>query len=188
MQNGICTQRRRTRRPHKHSKSIQFVPNCPRTRASASPVMSLYGKNPNNVFLQTINVLMFDAVAMYQHPFSYFFLRTCKNCCIFASAKAYAGDSWGGNGWVQPWLLPMANGYRLCVYAVATATITPCARSLCTYIVIKRRLLALVLVYLKSGKFQPIQNKNAVNAHRCVFCTPFGCISTYRRGRYCLFL
>ena len=29
------------------------------------------------------------------------------------------------------------------------------------------------MVYLKSGKFQPIQNKNAVNAHRCVFCTPF---------------
>ena len=28
-------------------------------------------------------------------------------------------------------------------------------------------------MYLKSGKFQPIQNKNAVNAHRCVFCTPF---------------
>ena len=60
-------------------------------RASASAVMSLYGKNPNNVFLQTINVLMFDAVAMYQHPFSYFFLRTCKNCCIFAAQRLMLG-------------------------------------------------------------------------------------------------
>ena len=40
-------------------------------------------------------------------------------------------------------------------------------------LLLKRRLSALVLVYLKSGKFQPIQNKNAVNAHRCVFGAPF---------------
>ena len=37
---------------------------CPRTRASASPAMLLYGKNPNNAFLQCIKVLMFDAVAL----------------------------------------------------------------------------------------------------------------------------
>ena len=51
-------------RLHKHSKSIQFAPNCPRTRTSASPAMLLYGKNPNNAFLQRINALMFDAVAL----------------------------------------------------------------------------------------------------------------------------
>ena len=45
-------------------------------------------------------------------------------------------------------------------------------RSLCTYIVIKRRLSALVLGFLNSAKFL-VQNKNAVNAHRCVFCTLF---------------
>jgi len=27
--------------------------------------MLLYGKNPNNAFLQCINVLMFDAVALF---------------------------------------------------------------------------------------------------------------------------
>ena len=35
---------------------------------SASPAMLLYGKNPNNVFLQCINVLMFDAVALVRVP------------------------------------------------------------------------------------------------------------------------
>ncbi len=37
-------------------------------RASASPAMLLYGKNPNNAFLQCINVLMFDAVALRLLP------------------------------------------------------------------------------------------------------------------------
>ena len=87
-----------------------------------------------------------------------FLFAHMQKLLYFCSAKAYVGDSWGGNGWVQPWLLPVANGYRLCVYAVATATITPCTRSLCTYIVIKRRLSALVLVVWNPENFLT-QNK-----------------------------
>ena len=67
----FVTWRRETRRP----------PWQPRTRASASPAMLLYGKNPNNAFLQCINVLMFDAVALRYYA------------CTWISIKVYLDNT-----------------------------------------------------------------------------------------------
>ena len=52
----------------------------------------------------------------------------------------------------------------------------------------KKRLLALVLELLKSGKFPSPKARTAINAHWYVFYRADSARCTYQRGRYCLFL
>ena len=54
--------------------------------------------------------------------------------------------------------------------------------------IIKKRLLALVLELLKSGKFPSPKARTAINAHWYVFYRADSARCTYQRGRYCLFL
>ena len=66
----------------------------------------------------TINELIVNYTANYMflllgygvHSYSSHFLYICKNCCNFATAKTYVGDSWGGNDCVQLWLLSVLSG------------------------------------------------------------------------------